>query len=285
MNLYRLLFLVVIGGVTLTGSACSVYRPAILQLPAIRAAHEAEVNAGVDLNGFIGINGAYSPVKHLLITAAGSGSWHAPTTSNRHRQALQRQGQIGLGAYFPIDERNVLSVIVGAGKAHSFDSEYQADIGLGRTFPSTHQEDYLIHAYTQQKFLQTGWQTNASGRYTTCQFGFAYRLGFLQYKRYQVIDEIRSREGELLSREEVSYSLPSYLRHDVWAQLQLGSNNFPAVQFRLGLGSSASTTPNGWQNPTKSLIHHTEVESQGIFLGQASLVFYPHLLKKKSSNY
>ncbi|WP_188814070.1 hypothetical protein [Hymenobacter cavernae] len=281
MNYYRLLYFLASGPIALILSACSVYRPSIPQLPAIRAAHQAEVKAGVDANGFMGLGAAYSPVKYVLVTAAGSSSWHSPNAENRSGQTMQRQGQISAGAYLPLGSRNVVSVTAGTGMAHSFDTKTEIDNGFLSTFPSYRKEVALIHAHTRQKFLQVGWQYDATRSYATCHFGVAYRIGSTTYSGYDVGEEVYSREDKLLSRQDVSYALPNVMRQDVWAQFSLGSNALPALLLQFGLGVSVAPSPSRWQNDFSPLARSIKAEHESTGLGQASLVFYPHLLRKR----
>jgi len=228
----------------------------------------------------MGLSAAYSPVKYLLVTAAGSSSWHSPNVENRSRQTVQRQGEISAGAYLPLGSRTVISLLGGVGKAHSFDSNSEVDTGFLSTFPSYRENVDLIHTQTQQTFLQAGWQRDVTQKHLIGRIGVAYRLGRLTYRRYDVTEEEYSKNGDLLARQELTYTLPRLMRHDVLAQFNFGSRSFPALQLQLGLGMSVVPPMNRWNEDYSDLGWRVRTECSGTYLGQASLAFYPHLLHR-----
>ena len=280
MNSRPLLYPTLFGFTALALSACSVYRPTIPALPAIQAAHEAEVKAGVDLNGFMGFTAAYSPVKYLLVSTAASASWHSPNVEDASRQAVQRQGEVSAGAYVPLGSRTVISVQGGVGKAHSFDSQSSVDTGFLSTFPSYRKNVDLIHARTQTTFLQAGWQRDLTQKHIIGRMGVGYRLGRQAYRQYTVTTEEYNRNGDLLARENLAYPLPTLMRHDILAQFNFGTKLFPALQLQLGMGLSFVPNMNRWNEDYSDLGWRVRSECSGTYLGQASLAFYPHLLRK-----
>ncbi|MCA8830786.1 hypothetical protein [Hymenobacter pini] len=249
-------------------ASCSAYRPIAPHLPTVHAKHEAEVSAGVDGNHFAGVQAAYSPANHVLLTTTVGGSLERPGKVSKQDQSTQRHARVGLGFYIPLDSTSWLTVMGGGGIARSFQS------ALGGPY-----SDEFRTVDSRQLYGLVGLQKQLSSRYILGSIGLSYEASLLNYRRYSILTTRQTETGETYQRDNVQYPVPTLLRHAVWGQLELGSKNFPALQFRLNGGFSTASGPSAATTTAlRGVIWH---EKNNEFLGQASLVFYPHLLKKK----
>ncbi|RSK50351.1 hypothetical protein [Hymenobacter rigui] len=248
--------------------SCAAYRPITPHLPTVHAKQEAEVTAGVDGNHFANAQAAYSPVNHLLLTTTVGGSLQRPGKPSTQDQSTQRHARVGLGVYLPLDSTSWLTVTGGGGTAHSFVSALSS--------PYLNQ---FTTVDSRQLYGLIGLQKQLTSRYVLCSIGLAYEATLLNYRRYSVLTTRQTETGEEYQRDDLRYPVPNLLRHAVWGQLELGSRNFPALQFRLNGGYSTASGPS--TAATSALRSVIREEKNNEFLAQASVVFYPHLLKKK----
>ena len=214
-------------------SSCSVYRPTVPLLPAIRQAHELEVKVAADdisddgpVYGAASV--AYSPVRHLLLTAGGAGSARAPQRGGY--KGLQRHVEAGIGGYLPL-RNDVLSTQVGIATGNSSDLR-TAGVGFLGYYTALQQ----THVDFRRWQAQVGWQhyyALSSG--IVLNAGVLYRFFRIFYQQYRVIsiNQNSSVPGE---PETEYFSIPTLNRHEVLTQLNLGLAKHPAWQIHLGFG-------------------------------------------------
>lgn len=108
LSCYGLLF-------SLLLSNCTVYAPMLPATPQLRDKGQAEIQATTFLNGRWEGGATYSPLKHVLVRAAGGfRSDSKDTTYFRIRQY-----EVGLGGYYPLGKHFLLSGMAGFGQATS----------------------------------------------------------------------------------------------------------------------------------------------------------------------
>ena len=100
------------------GTGCKVYMPTLPYVPLVSERGQAEAGASVQALGQVAAYAAYSPVKHLLITASAaqnlgsSGDWSSKST----------QGDVGLGCYRAFGAKGhwYVGALANYGLAHNF---------------------------------------------------------------------------------------------------------------------------------------------------------------------
>lgn len=98
-----------------TLSSCSVYAPMLPAAPQIRDKGQVEVQGTTFLNGRWEAGATYSPVKYLLVRAAGG-----IKIDDRDTTYFRiRQYEVGVGGYYPLGNRWLLSGLGGYGQARS----------------------------------------------------------------------------------------------------------------------------------------------------------------------
>ncbi|UOQ67003.1 hypothetical protein [Hymenobacter volaticus] len=143
-------------------SSCSVYAPMLPAAPQIRDKGQVEVQGTSFLNGRWEAGATYSPVKHLLVRAAGG-----IKTDDRDTTYFRiRQYEVGVGGYYPLGERWLLSGLGGYGQARS--SRGYFDVG---PFVSPG-EDVAFRA----RYHKLYGEASASYRAPWVTMGIAYRL-------------------------------------------------------------------------------------------------------------
>jgi hypothetical protein len=95
----------------LTG--CTVYTPLQPALPTIRQAGQVELRAAIQpsLRGEASV--AYSPIKHVVLTAAGS--WRPQLSVYDTSLYKARRSEVGIGTYWPLNSVWTLSALGGYG--------------------------------------------------------------------------------------------------------------------------------------------------------------------------
>lgn len=270
-----------LGSLSIWLSSCSVYRPTIPLLPAIRQAQEVEVKIAADAvndNGptFGAASIAYSPVRHLLLLAGGAGSFRSPQQGGY--AYLQRHVEAGVGSYLPLRNDHVLSTQIGV--ATGISSNLRTE-GVG--FIGYHKELEETHVNFRRLQAQVGWQ-----HYYTLQSGIAmnmealYRFSRVFYKQYCVVS-IDQNTTPLDESETEYFAIPAINRQEVMVQINLGLVKHPSWQIHLALGSS--TSANRQDQPSigyNQAIGKANLEWEGTWLGEIGLNFYPHNFRKGS---
>ncbi|TGE25790.1 hypothetical protein E5K00_11545 [Hymenobacter aquaticus] len=110
--------------------SCSVYAPMLPGAPQLRDKGQAEVQGTTFLNGRWEGAVTYSPVKHLLVRAAGGFKEDSRDTS----YFRGRQYEVGLGGYYPLGQRWLVSGLGGFGQAVSRRGYVQPSLFLGQPY-------------------------------------------------------------------------------------------------------------------------------------------------------
>ena len=267
-------------------SSCSVYRPTVPLLPAIRQAHDLEVKVAADVVNDEGpilgaASVAYSPVRHLLLMAGGAGSRRSPRQGGY--DGLQRHVEAGIGSYRPLRNGNVLSTQVGLATGNSFGQSIKGVGFLNVLLPSGITELQETHVSFRRWQAQVGWQHyHPVHNGMTINSGILYRFSRVFYKQYRVIST--EQYMGVSDEPEIEYFPISPLnRHDIMLQLNLGLVRHPTWQIHMALGGSTGGArqeqPNSSYYPA---IGKANTERTGTYIGEIGLNFYPRNFHKKS---
>ncbi len=114
----RFLFLLLLAGL----GGCVLYRPMPNAAPNIHAQGEGEVAASWFLNSRLAASGSYSPVRHVLVHAAGSfipKSASKPTGTDSSG-SWEHQYDVGLGTYWNLGPAVTAGALAGFGRGSSY---------------------------------------------------------------------------------------------------------------------------------------------------------------------
>lgn len=100
-------------GLGLTG--CVVYRPMQCAAPAVQDRGQAEVTGTLYFNRRLEVGVNYSPVRHLVVRAAGGGMGDKDDSTYTRIS----QYELAVGTYWPLGGRVLVGVLGGVGQAHS----------------------------------------------------------------------------------------------------------------------------------------------------------------------
>ena len=111
---------------SLMGTGCKVYMPTLPYTPLVHERGQAEVGASVQLLGQVAGYAAYSPAKHLLVTASAAKSIGSSGGENHTKST---QGDAGLGYYYTFGNNNrwYVGALGSYGLAYTFSRFYVAN--------------------------------------------------------------------------------------------------------------------------------------------------------------
>ncbi|KAA9332115.1 hypothetical protein F0P96_11545 [Hymenobacter busanensis] len=101
-------------------TSCTVYAPMQPVMPLVESQGQVEVGASVQPTGRLEATAAYSPVQHVVVT--GAGTLGLKVEPNNYLKT--RQAELGLGTYWNLGPRWLLSTTGGVGAAFA-DRRYQ----------------------------------------------------------------------------------------------------------------------------------------------------------------
>ncbi len=153
-------------GLGLTG--CAVYMPMQCAAPTVHDEGQAELSGSFYFNKRIEFGVNYSPVRHVLVRAAGGGMGDR-ADSSYYRGS---QYETALGTYWPIGKRVLLGALGGFGQAHG-QARYEASNYL-LTRPTQYQFDARYN-----KIFGEAYGTVRVG--PAVSLGIAYRLTRVQF--------------------------------------------------------------------------------------------------------
>lgn len=251
---YLLLILAALG----LGS-CTVYAPMQCAAPNIRDRGEVEVAA--TLNANFRAEGAitYSPVKHVLVRAAGGFRNGFPNDNNTDTTFFRiRQYEVAAGGYWCPQPHLVMGILGGYGQAHNRRGFVSSNSLFGPDIPID--ERWRIYDAHYHSIFGEGFAV-FQGRILGG--GGALRITDVQF------DELTNRgipvgPGSMLRAEPMGF-----IRFNPTSS----ANSF--LQFQVTCGASW-TSDNGRQGDV-----HVENIREGNLKVAVSLLFYPHQLWRK----
>ncbi|MGI4884100.1 MAG: hypothetical protein ACRYFR_03980 [Janthinobacterium lividum] len=147
-------------------ASCAVYMPMQCAAPAVQNKGQAELTGSFYVNRRLEFGANYSPVRHLLVRAAGGGMGDK-ADSSYYRGT---QYEVAVGTYWPLGKRVLVGALSGYGQAHS-EARYKYS-----NFLFAHPTQYQIDARFNKLFGEA---------YTTVRLGSAVSLG-LAYRLTRV---------------------------------------------------------------------------------------------------
>ncbi|TGE23408.1 hypothetical protein [Hymenobacter metallicola] len=239
---------------TLGLSGCSVYAPMLPATPQLRDKGQAEVQATSFLNGRWEGAGTYSPVKHMLVRAAGG----FKTDSQDTTYFRVRQYEVGLGGYYPISNHFLISGLGGYGQAVSNRGYVQPQLFTGESYNVDFKARYHKYFGEVSALYYNSWVST----------GLALRMSQIRFDRLTY-------NGEPLPLQHMTRVEPMLFAR---FGAEEGALRWLQVQTSAGI----TTVPGNEPNPN-SLdpyeFEYSRIREGRIFLA-LSLVFYPHLLGK-----
>lgn len=235
-------------------SGCSVYAPMLPVAPQLRDKGEAEVQGTTFLNGRWEAGATYSPVRHLLVHAAGGlRRDNQDTTYFRIRQY-----EVGVGGYYPLGRRWLFSGLGGYGQARSLRGYYQF-----RLF----NDGELIEFHSRyHRFFG-----EFSGRYQSGSggvvLGATYRLSQVRFDR--------------LTYNGAPLGLRSMLRAEPMLFVRFGPTRGSLHWLQLQTSVGITGVPGYRYDPTKEPCEYSRVK-EGRIVAALSLVLRPHLFRTPS---
>lgn len=239
-----------IGAVVLSWllSACSVYAPMQPHMPVLRAAGQAEVQANWLPASRFDANAAYSPLRYVVLTAAGS---FRPRGGYDTTYFNSRQYAVGVGSYWPATGHLLVSGLLGGGHAVSERSFREPNI-----FFSPTDELAVYRARYRKLFGQLG----VAYEWERVTLGVTYRLTSVDFttityngQALPITTMLRGEPMLFLRGNGLSDQQPA------WAQLQM----------TIGLSSSVG------QSPVNEGFNDRRIRNSAFTAGMG-VVFYPH---------
>ncbi|WP_157547635.1 hypothetical protein [Hymenobacter sp. DG25A] len=239
-------------------TGCSIYAPMLPIAPVLRDKNQAEVAAAVHINGRIQGNIAYSPIRHLLLTTAGSYQERGSTEDTTH--FYNRQYEVGLGSYWPVAKSWLFSGQLGYGQAES----QRGFKGIRNFLVSDPGYDkYKTH---YNKFYG---QVAASVDIKRVTLGLSYRRTWIDFKSLTY-------NGEPLPFRRMIRDEPMFLlRTGITRQ----TASFLKLQATLGCSFNSG---NGLDNADDLLNRHRVHVREDMLTYSIGLIFHPHFLPKRA---
>ncbi|WP_375437874.1 hypothetical protein [uncultured Hymenobacter sp.] len=232
----------------LTLSSCSVYAPMLPAALHIRDKGEVEVQGTSFLNGRWEAGATYSPVKHLLVRAAGGIKTDDRDTSYFHI----RQYEVGVGGYYPLGEQWLLSGLGGYGQARSSRGYFTVGpffgSGQNAAFDARYHKLYGEAAIS----YRDRWET----------IGLACRLSRVTFSS--------------LTYDSQPLGLRNMTRIEPMLFWRFGREGGAVPWLRIQAALGASGRPRGQDQPNEPYIHDLIKDGHGFVA--LSVILLPHLL-------
>jgi len=236
-------------------ASCSIYTPLQPSAPLLRDKGQAEVVGSVFLAKRLEGSVTYSPVRHVLVRAAG-GLRPAKVDSTRRYFRL-RQFEASAGTYWPLSEQWLVGGLGGYGRGSSSRRFNEGD------FESV--ADTVTHYHYETRFHKLFGEVFAAYEGERTTMGVTYRLSQVQFPR--LTNNGMSINLRRMTRSEPMFFVRYSDREGLfpWAQLQL------AVSLSWSADYSKKVL---YERPIKDLKEPQLLTSLG-------LVIYPHRFKKR----
>ena len=147
---------------------CAVYMPMQCAVPTVRGKGQVELTGSFYFNSRLEFGANYSPVRHLLVRAAGGG------ISDKADSSYYRgsQYEVALGTYWPLGKQVLVGALGGFGQAHS-EARYKDGVGIFSR-PVQYQFDARYKKIFGEAYATVGLGPAIS-------LGLAYRLTQVQF--------------------------------------------------------------------------------------------------------
>jgi hypothetical protein len=199
-------------GTLLAATSCTVYVPMQPVMPLVRQRGDIEAGASLQPSGRLEVQAAYSPLPHYVV--AGAGTW--ATRLDQQNYLVSRQGEAGLGGYWSLSPKWLLSTLAGGGAAYT-DRQY--------TFWGTERRaGSYSKAFGQVGLAYVGEQGS---------FSLSYRLAHVSYRELET--EIGPLSPFHTQRHEVLLA----------TRWMLGSAASWCMQSTIGMSYSSLQPPRG----------------------------------------
>jgi hypothetical protein len=206
-------------GILLAAASCTVYAPMQPVMPLVRQRGDVEAGASLQPSGRLEVQGAYSPLPHFVV--AGAGTW--ATRLDRQNYLISRQAEAGLGGYWSLSPKWLLSTLAGGGAAYT-DRQY--------TFWGTERRaGSYSKAFGQVGLAYMGEQGS---------FSLSYRLAHVSYRELET--EIGPLAPFRTQRHEVLLA----------TRWMLGPAGNWGLQSNIGMSFSSLQSPGGLGNSEDS---------------------------------
>jgi len=232
-------------------SGCSVYAPMLPVAPQLRDKGEVEVQGTTFLNGRWEAGATYSPVRHLLVHAAG-GLRHDNQDTTYFRI---RQYEVGVGGYYPLGRRWLVSGLGGYGQARSMRGYLQSGLFNSHSELANFQSSY--HRFFGE--LSVAYRTESGG----VTLGAAYRLAQVKFDR--------------LTYNGLPLGLRRMPRQEPMLFARFGNEEgfLPWLQFQTSVG--ITSVPGHYDATLEPYEYRRVRESRGF--AALTLIVKPHLFK------
>ena len=208
-------------------AGCAVYMPMQCAAPAVHGRGQAELTGSFYLNRRLEFGANYSPLRHLVVRAAGGGLGDK-ADSSYYRGS---QYEVALGTYWPLGRRVLAGALGGFGQAHG-EARYK-DGGFLLTRPTQYQLDARYN-----KLFGEAYGTVRLG--AAVSLGLAYRLTRVQFTHLTDL-------GKPVSVGHMLRSEPMFFVRGAFGSSPSGERPV-YVQFGMG-ASQALNRPWGRQDP------------------------------------
>ena len=149
-------------------AGCAVYMPMQCAAPTVHDKNQLELSGGFYFNKRLEFGANYSPVRHLLVRAAGGGMGDR-ADSSYYRGS---QYEVALGTYWPIGKRVLVGALGGFGRAHGEARYKDSNVFLSRPM------QYQFDARYNKSFGEAYGTVQIS---PAVSLGMAYRLTQVQF--------------------------------------------------------------------------------------------------------
>jgi hypothetical protein len=230
-----------------------VYVPLQPSTPLLRNKGESEAAASLYLSGRLEGSVAYSPVRHVVVRAAGG---LRPQNDDSTHFRIQ-QFELGAGTYWPLSERWLVGALGGYGRGQSSRRFTRSDFNF--SYPDTTiRFNYAarFHKLYGEAFVAY------EGQWATV--GAAYRLSQVRFSS--------------LTNNGLPVGMRRMIRSEPMLFMRFGNRTgfLPWGQFQLAVSTSSSP---GYRANTPAEVKLDDIK-QGRVFTSIGFVIYPHRFKK-----
>jgi len=241
-------------------TSCSVYAPLQPGAPTLRDKGQAEVAGSVYLSGRYEGAVAYSPVRHVLVRAAGG--FRPDNSANTYFRT--RQLEVGAGTYWPLGQRWLVGGMGGYGWGRG-----SRNFNRTSRLTSSIADTAITYDYAARfgKVFGEAFVAYEDGPVT---FGLAYRLSQVRFST--------------LTNNGLPVDLRRMTRNEPMLFMRVGSKQGVLQWARLQVAFSTSSSTDAGRRNVEYYQQLEDVKEARIFT-TIGLVVYPHLFKRASSGY
>lgn len=252
LRLDLLLLLTTIGWLT----SCSVYLPLQTSAPLVHGKGEAEVVGSAYLSGRLEGSVAYSPLKHVLVRAAGG----LRLDNRDSTYSRSRQFEAGAGGYCYIKEQWLVGGLMGYGYGLGERRYQKTRLAAAFIIPYLAAGNIVVYDSRFHKLFGEAYIANDAG-WTT--FGAACRLSQVSFAS--------------LTNHGVPVPLQRMTRLEPMLFMRFGGQGRRLPWLQGQVATSVSMSPEG---RSRSLNPEIRDNKEGRLFTTLGLVIYPHLFRE-----